>query len=327
MKTTIRRGFTLIELLVVIAIIGILIALLLPAVQAARESARVLTCQNHLKQLGLAAHTHADVHGYFPSSGWGYKWVGDPDMGFGKRQPGGWLYCTLPYLELDRIHEIGAGLSGSEKYRVLAAQKSAIVSLFHCPSRRPPILYPAKEGSHNAASPQYFSKTDYAANGGTFTLNGGGPSSTSCLQTYPNCNWSHSLAWLWDNMHGISSERSEIKLEHIIDGTHCTYYCGEKYMNPNQYYTGSGCSDNNCAYQGNDWDLNRWCGQGGTYTPMQDTPGFEDCTSRFGSAHWSGFHMCMCDGSVHQISYSVDNLVHYRLGNRRDGETISELPW
>ena len=267
------------------------------------------------------------MHGYFPSSGWGYKWVGDPDMGFGKRQPGGWLYCTLPYLELDRIHEIGAGLSGSAKYQALAAQKSAIVSLFHCPSRRPPILYPAREGSHNAASPQYFSKTDYAANGGTFTLNGGGPSSTSCLQTYPNCNWSHSLAWLWDNMHGISSERSEIKLEHITDGTHCTYYCGEKYMNPNQYYTGAGCSDNNCAYQGNDWDLNRWCGRESKYKPMQDTPGFEDCTSRFGSAHWSGFHMCMCDGSVHQVSYTINNLVHYRLGNRRDGIAIGELPW
>src|SRR5271165_3556364 len=94
-----RSGFTLVELLVVIAIIGILIALLLPAVQAARESGRRVQCSNNLKQLGLGVLQHVDTCGRFPSDGWGWGWVGDPDHGNRMGQPGGWIYNTLPFIE------------------------------------------------------------------------------------------------------------------------------------------------------------------------------------------------------------------------------------
>ena len=91
------RGFTIIELLVVIGIIGIIMALLLPAVQAAREAARRTQCRNHLKQLGLAMQMHHDAYRRFPSGGWGVLWFGDPDRGTDRRQPGGWIY-SQPHL-------------------------------------------------------------------------------------------------------------------------------------------------------------------------------------------------------------------------------------
>ena len=95
-----RRAFTLVELLVVIAIIGVLVALLLPAVQQAREAARRINCQNNLQQLGLALHSFHDTHGVFPASGWTMAGPGNPAGKFV-----GWRALVLPYIEQDNLHE------------------------------------------------------------------------------------------------------------------------------------------------------------------------------------------------------------------------------
>ena len=101
-----RAGFTLVELLVVIAIIGVLVALLLPAVQAARESARRTQCVNQLKELTLGGMNHEGSMKPFPTGGWGFNWVGDADRGYGDKQPGGWIYNVLPFIEQKAKHDM-----------------------------------------------------------------------------------------------------------------------------------------------------------------------------------------------------------------------------
>ena len=122
------HGFTLVELLVVITIIGILIALLLPAVQSAREAARRTQCSNNLKQLALACLVHESTHGFFPTGGWGWHWVGDPDMGFDLKQPGGWIYNILPYIEQGALHDLGLEVTdtATKKRKTQADDRNAV---------------------------------------------------------------------------------------------------------------------------------------------------------------------------------------------------------
>jgi prepilin-type N-terminal cleavage/methylation domain-containing protein len=305
-----RKAFTLVELLVVIAIIGILVALLIPAVQAARESARRVQCQNNLRQIGLAAVSHNEAQKFYPSSGWGFRWIGDPDGGFGRLQPGGWTYNVLAYLEESSVRQTGAGLTGAAKYDALGRLKGTPVKVFHCPSRRPAKVYPAMEGSHNASNSYGHAKTDYAGNGGEFIRTYGGPpaGSTECL---PPAN-------IADNT-GITYVLSQVRVRDIVDGTSKTIFAGEKNLDPRYYDTGGGAADNNSLWQGHDWDILRW---GNTdYPPVGDRSGL-DGIRQFGAAHLEGCYFVFCDASVHFISYQVNPVMFARLTHRADGGHI-----
>ncbi len=131
-----KQAFTLVELLVVIAIIGVLIALLLPAVQSARESGRNVQCANQLKQLGGAALQHLQAQRHYPSGGWGWGYVGDADLGFGPGQCGGWIYNTLPYMEQSTFHDMGKGLDQSAKETAHGERSMIPVPMMNCPTRR-----------------------------------------------------------------------------------------------------------------------------------------------------------------------------------------------
>jgi prepilin-type N-terminal cleavage/methylation domain-containing protein/prepilin-type processing-associated H-X9-DG protein len=301
-----RGAFTLVELLVVIAIIGILVALLLPAVQAARESARRTQCANHLKQIGLAWQNHHDTLKHLPTGGWGWDYVGDPDGGFAEDQPGGWLYNILPFIEQKDLHDIGIGQPGPLKQAELARLVGVSVKFYHCPSRRPPGIYPIKYQPKNAATVTEGAKSDYAANCGDQAANensGGSPTIS------PPTNFT-----------GLIFNKSKVRLAEVTDGTSNTLMVGEKYLDPNNYFTGQDAADNENLYVGFDNDNARSTNAGIYFPPKRDTKGFT--AHIYGSAHPAGFNAVFCDGSVRMIPYTIDSTPYERLGNRHDGEVI-----
>jgi prepilin-type N-terminal cleavage/methylation domain-containing protein len=326
MKRRSSRGFTLVELLVVITIIGILIALLLPAVQAARESARRAHCGNNLKQLGLACHQHVAKYGFYPSGGWGHLWVGDPDHGYGKRQPGGWLYDVLPFMEQEPLHQLGAGGTAQQKKTAAKELQETPLSLVICPSRRRVILYPFRPDAVSWNRPRnpgigglrvdqtpMIAKTCYCINAGD-TISPtyhGGPSSIAAAATH---NWPNTSA-----MTGVSYWRSEIQDAHITDGAMNTYLIGEKRLNPDHYNTWEGGGDAQSMYIGCDPDSIRYAND--SHPLRRDRPGTSD-TWAFGGPHPAGCLFGLCDGSVRTVSFSIDPTIHARLADRADGKVV-----
>ena len=159
-------GFTLVELLVVITIIGILVSLLLPAVQAAREAARRVQCQNNLKQIALGCLGHEQEQGFFPTGGWPWHYVGDPDLGVGASQPGGWVFNILPYMEQQPLYMLGAGKSGDEKIAAIAQRVQTPLVWMNCPSRRRPGNRPYTGRAPECPGLGLAAKGDYAGNAG-----------------------------------------------------------------------------------------------------------------------------------------------------------------
>ena len=298
------RAFTLVELLVVIAIIGILVALLLPAVQAARETARRIQCSNHLKQWGLAGHLHHDIHKHFPTGGWGWGWVGDPRQGFNKDQPGGWIFNSLPFVEQQQTRDVG-GTSGAPVDIAKILDKH--MSLLHCPTRRPPKTFRTPYGHINATYVPEVARSDYAANAGDQGRNEifGGPSTLAD-------GMNPSFAWPSTDDHtGLSYQRSMIRFSDIEAGTSNVYFVGEKYINPDHYESGNDAADNEHAFVGYDNDIFRVT----NWPPQRDRRGYGN-TRVFGSAHPGGFGVVYADGSVQFISFTVDAAVHKKAGNR-----------
>ena len=353
------RGFTLVELLVVIAIIGILVALLLPAIQAAREAARRSQCKNNLKQMSLGCLNHLDVMKYFPTGGWGWYWVGDPDRGYGKRQPGGWIFNTLPFIEEQALHDVGKdGSMDRPLTPALVAVRDNIIAkpliIVACPSRRIARDYPCSFGVgtnlYNAATPLTAGKSDYAANSGTVwveTVWNASPAANEFPPDYPSEATFDEAGNKWwldkylarerttgrREINGVMYQRSQVSVRHITDGTSKTYLCGEKAMQTGDYETGTSGGDNETWCTGFNNDNFRKTGGGGNpanisaLTPEQDAPVLSDEHNHaFGSPHAGGMNMAYCDGSIHTISYDIDWQVHRDMGDRGEGNVTSEVP-
>jgi prepilin-type N-terminal cleavage/methylation domain-containing protein/prepilin-type processing-associated H-X9-DG protein len=316
-----KRGFTLVELLVVIAIIGILIALLLPAIQAAREAARRMQCRNNLHQMGLAWHNHTDALKYFPYGGWGAVWNGDPDRGFGTTQPGGWIYNILPYLDFKNVHDMGKGLDYATKLATVYPTRNATpLGLFNCPTRRQSLPYPHVLTWGECPNATIDARTDYAANEGDGT--------TAEIQSFPPSHdpatwgtWTFPTSHSGDDIYnGIAFVNARLRPVDVTDGLSHTYLIGEKYLCPDNYTNGRDAADDWCMYSGDQNDFCRLCSNdsAGYGIPMRDRPGAGSGGYNFGGPHSSSFNMMMCDGSAQSIRYDIDMVLHSRLGNRKD---------
>jgi prepilin-type N-terminal cleavage/methylation domain-containing protein/prepilin-type processing-associated H-X9-DG protein len=286
-----RAGFTLIELLVVIAIIGVLIGLLLPAVQKVREAANRAQCANNLKQIGLAFHHHHDTYRYFP--GGGLDWTMPPTIvngtpAVGARQKAGWGYQVLPFLEATNTWKGGQATKDVDRILVAIGTPNPV---FFCPSRRAPmtLLYSEPQYLANLPPPQ--------------------PSQTTmALCDYAASNLEET---------GVVRQLQPNRIADITDGTSNTLLVSEKRVNLSQLGEWQG-DDNEGYTAGFDEDTVRRTDM----PPAPDFHGTGNGKELFGSSHPGRFNAVFADGSVHVIPYDIDPTVFSNLGNKSDGQTI-----
>jgi prepilin-type N-terminal cleavage/methylation domain-containing protein len=307
-------GFTLVELLVVIAIIGILVALLLPAVQAAREAARMTQCRNNLKQVALSFHNFESSRRHFPGHG-GERYPRDAQFdakrlnrATGMPFIGNWMLQSMTYMEdmalADNLLAVAKG-TATPQQKALAV--TIPVPSLYCPTRRAPIAYPLIQKEAAEFGPRG-ARTDYAMNGGASDVNGRVGSSIKFTLAFD----------------GVWSVGRRIALRHIIDGSSNTYLVGEKAMDTTHYTTGEDVGDRApiAGFKDNVGAANSYI-RFAVSSPTKDTE--KNCKSchEFGSAHPVSWNISMADGSVRTQAYDIDIKLH-RLLASIDGREVAE---
>lgn len=270
--------------------------------------------------MGTATQSHLSALRRLPTGGWGSSWVGDPDRGAGRNQPGGWIFNLLPYMEQKSVYMLQAGKTGKARAAAAALMIQTPLDYMNCPSRRSPILVPPGDripqqfqprigegGAECSDKVETLARGDYAANGGTVWLdpNFEFPSFGPESRAYANSPEGMAIfAKFADNSTGVVFCGSSIRPIDIPDGLSHTLMIGEKYLNPTHYYDGLDSGDNENVYIGDNEDIIRWA----LASPHRDyrKPGRHESTLDFGSAHPTSFNCVMCDGSVQTNEYDID---------------------
>jgi prepilin-type N-terminal cleavage/methylation domain-containing protein/prepilin-type processing-associated H-X9-DG protein len=310
----VRRAFTLIELLVVIAIIGILIGLLLPAVQKVREAAARAKCQNNLKQIALACHNFHDANKVFQR---GYVLATSTTPPLKGRENNGTFIALLPYIEQNNLYSMWiwqpANYATNAGTPTNPGPSRMTISIYQCPTESGSVTWPYEIVSSTVS----LGLTSYTGNAGTRAYNG---CFTSCSLTQEPGD-------------GIFYKDSRVRITDIQDGTSNTLLFGERNYREVGPCTSTGSTP---------WNLVDWGGWGvtnGSNNGMGDTGGSSwvpinftcasaaDATRRlnaWGSLHTDGANFAFADGSVRYLPTSTDLVVLQALSTRAAGEPISQ---
>ncbi len=327
MKSRSRSGFTLVELLVVIAIIGVLVGLLLPAVQSAREAARRTQCLNNLKQIGLAFHNYQDANGQLPNGSRDGDERLDSYACCRSRTVSGWNWCfqILPYMEESGIYNLAPAaedptppdLGRYHPKENLVAQQA--VAMYYCPTRRAPAAY----GSGK------FYRSDYVGNAG---------------QREPGSIQSGSSTGTKGTV--VRGGTDTVTIERIRDGSSKTLLVGEKALHPDEFGTDGG---DNEMWNNNGWDTDsvRHGGgmlsngntyglpplpdmkaphrEGGRWITVRDEGGnnWGQWHPYFGSSHSGGAAFCMADGAVRLVNFDVEGRIFRAASLTNDGDPVT----
>lgn len=290
-----RSAFTLVELLVVIAIIAMLVTLLLPAVQAARESARRTQCQNNLRQIGLATANYMDTNGEILP-------MGRNDT---HHYSVSWAFRILPFLEDSAVHDTFVVGTKVEDVKNAVAMRTPIPS-YICPARRSPDDLVDFDNDDNATqTPKSAAPGDYAASAGPFVQYGNGGEKSP-------------------RESGVIYTRSAVKLRQVTDGTSKTLLVGERHVIPKGSFGRKGFEDydrGDTAFLSGD---NPWTIFGAT-APGFPTSRMDRNIDKFGSDHTGRVaQFVFVDVHVKPIDYSISASVLHSLGVIADGGIIPE---